>query len=267
MVDHLTQLLGNVKPYNRQVRHLSPPSTSSGSHSHFSQLVISTGRKDWAHDISEEEGSLVVYLDKARDALPNTYSPKSTDGPTIQGIFPSASSSRIAILNGSHRSISDDDADQTVLVFPDYTFVTNVKTSLDGAKEFWKHSVDPSLEHGGAFGPAESLQTKILPYACVILLCKSPRYPVLHLGLGLKSSPSGSHKKRDNRCAIAAPKLEAGMHLSSPGFTLMQRVIQRLRIRSMATNGVLMSISMKACSMIKRRWRTSRVHPRNETLK
>jgi hypothetical protein len=136
------------------------------------QLVISTGRKDWAHDISEEDGSLAQLLDKARDALPKTtHQPTSAGKPTVDGVFPASSTNRISLLNGSYRTISHDDTEQTVLVFPDYTFVVNVKTSLDGAKDFWQHSVDPSLGQGGAPSPAAGLQTKVLPYSCVILLC------------------------------------------------------------------------------------------------
>jgi hypothetical protein len=135
------------------------------------QLVISTGKKDWAHDISEEAGTLAVYLDKARDDLPKTHKPIANDKPSVDGVFPSESNSRVSVLNGSHRSISHDDDQQTVLVFPDYTFVYNIKQSLDGAKEFWQHSVDPALDQGGALSPVGSLQTKVLPYSCVILLC------------------------------------------------------------------------------------------------
>jgi hypothetical protein len=136
------------------------------------QLVISTGKKDWVHEVSEESGSLALFLDET-DKSAKKSKPEQATGLTVNGVFAARTSDRIALLNGSHRSVADDDTDQTVLIFPDYTFVTNIKLSEEGAQHFWKHSVDPSLGHGGEVGPSGNLQTKILPYSCVILLCTS----------------------------------------------------------------------------------------------
>jgi len=120
---------------------------------------------------------------------------------SISGIFASSDTSRVSILNGSHKTLSDDDDHDTVLVFPDFKVVTEVPRSLDGAQELWKSSVHPNLGRAGATLPNSSIKTWILPYSCVILLC--------------------SHKKRDNRCSIAAPKLESAFILSleSRGWT------------------------------------------------
>jgi len=108
--------------------------------------------------------------------------------PPIPGVFTSADSTRLSILNGSHKTIAADDEQHTVLVFPDYTMVFDVPATLDGAKEMWRTALDATLPRMGGTPAASSFQTWILPYSCVIMLC--------------------SHKRRDNRCAIAAPKLE-----------------------------------------------------------
>ncbi|KAG5718007.1 Actin patches distal protein 1, partial [Termitomyces sp. T112] len=91
-------------------------------------------------------------------------------------------------LNGSHNTIADDIDQETVLVFPDFTCVTNIPRTREGARGLWEWAVDPAVERGNAIVEKSPFKTWILPYSCVILLC--------------------SHKKRDNRCALTAPKLE-----------------------------------------------------------
>jgi len=73
-------------------------------------------------------------------------------------------------------------------VLPDFTMVVGVPATLEGARELWRTALDSRLPRMGLTGETSSFQTWILPYSCVIMLC--------------------SHKRRDNRCAIAAPKLE-----------------------------------------------------------
>ncbi|KAI0320693.1 Sucrase/ferredoxin-like-domain-containing protein [Amylostereum chailletii] len=64
----------------------------------------------------------------------------------------------------------------------------DVPRSLEGAQDLWGNSVNPSVPRMGA-GPGESaLKSWIIPYSCVILIC--------------------SHRRRDVRCAVVAPKLE-----------------------------------------------------------
>jgi len=50
----------------------------------------------------------------------------------------------VAILNGSHDTLSNDHDHETVLVFPDYKVVAEVPRSLDGARELWRNSVNPA---------------------------------------------------------------------------------------------------------------------------
>jgi len=83
---------------------------------------------------------------------------------------------------------ADADEHETVIVLPDYSVVVGVPATLDGAKELWRTALDSRLPRMGVTEERSSFQTWILPYSCVIMLC--------------------SHKRRDNRCAIAAPKLE-----------------------------------------------------------
>ncbi|KAF7968882.1 hypothetical protein HWV62_28908 [Athelia sp. TMB] len=172
-VDMETYMLG-LKPYRRQV-------------------VISTGKADWPREVTEASGTLAAYLSEAASAAPAPskeatalarHTAAQPKAKAVNGIFSAADSTRTAILNGSHHTLSHDPDHDTILVFPDYRVVTEVPQSLAGAKSFWKTAIDPAVE----WDFDNTLKTWVLPYSCVILLC--------------------SHKKRDNRCHIAAPKLE-----------------------------------------------------------
>ncbi|TFK55892.1 hypothetical protein OE88DRAFT_1622269 [Heliocybe sulcata] len=165
-VDRETQMLGSVKPFRRQI-------------------VISTGKTDWEREVTDAQGTLAAYVEQVKAASPSAKRRRS-GASGVPGVFDAAEGSNIMVLNGSHKTVSDDGALETVLIFPDYKVATDVPRSLDGAKALWNAALDPSLSRVGA--PLEQGKTWILPYNCVILLC--------------------SHKRRDNRCAISAPKLE-----------------------------------------------------------
>ncbi|KAH9918230.1 Sucrase/ferredoxin-like-domain-containing protein [Epithele typhae] len=147
-VDAEMEMLGSVKPYGRQV-------------------VISSGKTDWARDVTAVGDTLAAHL---------TMRP------------PPPKHQKITILNGSHRPVSHEDRKETVLVFPDYIVLAEVTNSREGAAVLWEHTVSPAVPLHVPPEPSPNAKSWILPYACVILLC--------------------SHKRRDNRCAIAAPKLE-----------------------------------------------------------
>ncbi|KAI1795131.1 Sucraseferredoxin-like protein [Ganoderma leucocontextum] len=194
-VDHETQMLGSIKPYGRQV-------------------VISTGKTDWVHDVTGAKGTLAACLSsvtssrspkdkemvekRKEEDKPRTAEDKPPNGVSVAGVFNADpyKLKKISILNGSHRTVSDDHTKETVLIFPDWKVLTEVDPTQAGAEALYKHSVSPSIPLSSA-PPSEnagSLKSWILPYACVILLC--------------------SHKRRDNRCAIAAPKLEHSLTLA-----------------------------------------------------
>ncbi|KAG6820450.1 hypothetical protein H0H93_000446 [Arthromyces matolae] len=181
-IDTVSPLLGSIKPYRRQV-------------------VISTGKTDWDREVTETKGSLAAFLAGAKNHTnlpiaeptpPATPAPKAVRAPA--GVFRSSESTKISILNGSHNTMADDIDQETILVFPDYTVVTNVPRTRDGARRLWECAVDPATERGSLVLEKSPFKTWILPYSCVILLC--------------------SHKKRDNRCALTAPKLEQGNIIS-----------------------------------------------------
>ncbi|KAI0832314.1 Sucrase/ferredoxin-like-domain-containing protein [Trametes gibbosa] len=189
-VDLETQMLGSVKPYARQI-------------------VISTGKSDWVREVTDAKGTLAAYVDEisssGRPPKDKDPSKKSKDGggaPAVHsahvpGIFDSsnlAKNKRVTILNGSHRTVSTDHDRDTVLVFPDYRVVTEVARTHDGADQLWTHAVSPSLALYEVPPGSTAVKSWIIPYSCVILLC--------------------SHKRRDNRCAIAAPKLEHALTLA-----------------------------------------------------
>ncbi|KAL5527424.1 hypothetical protein ACEPAG_6215 [Sanghuangporus baumii] len=198
-VDMETEMRGSVKPYRRQV-------------------VISTGKADWAREVTEEHDSLAKYLSSAEDrhsgglrkkaAPPSPSSEKKTEKhhdekpadttsstststskqPT--GVYNYKPSGRLSIVNGSHHTISDDpDTQATVLVLPDYVAVTNVPISSAGASALWEHALDPTVPRAGTWitPGSEGMKTWTLPYNCLIMLC--------------------SHKRRDARCHIAAERL------------------------------------------------------------
>lgn len=173
--------------------------------------------------MTDAAGTLAAFLSETQpkdlpsDTMPGTLTAEengSQKKPSIRGIFEASGATRVSLLNGSHVTVSDDHSLQTILAFPDYKMVSEVPESVDGAKEFWRDAFNLSVD------PQEAkFKSWVLPYSCVILLCK----------FGIKCSAdnpfpdhrilSGSHKKRDNRCSIAAIKLEEGLSSSQPEFT------------------------------------------------
>lgn len=181
--------------------------------------MISTGKSDWERDITDDKASLAAAMLQVTTGA-SSHSQKPSLSPTnmksvrpTAGLFRTADSTRTSVLNGSHRTICHENEFETVLVFPDYKVVTEVRRSVQGAQDLWDSAVDPKLGGAGASGAfleKSPLKTWVLPYACVILLCECG-FKYLQELTKLTSYPSpGSHKKRDNRCGIAAPKLEHG---------------------------------------------------------
>jgi hypothetical protein len=78
----------------------------------------------------------------------------------------------VSILNGSHDTLSKDYDYETVLVFPDYKVVTEVPRSLDGARELWRNSVNPSVSRPGSTSEVNMIKSWVIPYTCVILICE-----------------------------------------------------------------------------------------------
>ncbi|KAJ7276170.1 Sucrase/ferredoxin-like-domain-containing protein [Mycena haematopus] len=172
-VDMESTMLGTVKPFRRQA-----------------------SRSDWDREITETQGSLAALITQTQPPkVPDAPLAISIDlgddektVPPVPGVFSSTDSTRLSILNGSHKTVCTDDELHTVLVLPDYSVVVGVPATLDGAKELWRTALDARLPRMGVTEETSSFRTWIAPYSCVIMLC--------------------SHKRRDNRCAIAAPKLE-----------------------------------------------------------
>ncbi|KAH9899982.1 Sucraseferredoxin-like protein [Cubamyces lactineus] len=197
-VDMETEMLGSVKPYARQI-------------------VISTGKSDWVREVTDAKGTLAAYVDElsssgrppkdkdskkpkdkgAAGTAPTANGGGGSGAAHVPGVFDSANlakNKKVTILNGSHRTVCHDDEKETVLVFPDYKIVTEVDRSHEGAEQLWNHAVSPSVELHAVPEGATTVRSWVIPYSCVILLC--------------------SHKRRDNRCAIAAPKLQHALTLA-----------------------------------------------------
>ncbi|GJJ07315.1 hypothetical protein Clacol_001516 [Clathrus columnatus] len=176
-IDLTSEMLGSVKPYQRQV-------------------IISTGKSDWEREIADEEGSLAMHLSSASKHYRRppgshgaTSRTKKQDVRNPPGLFTSSEQSRLSILNGSHTSLSCNDVEESVLVLPDYKVVKEVPRSQEGSEMLWRNVLEPTLNRAGKRDGV--LKSYPLQYACVILLC--------------------SHKRRDNRCHIAAPKLQIAL--------------------------------------------------------
>ncbi|KAJ7086660.1 Sucrase/ferredoxin-like-domain-containing protein [Mycena epipterygia] len=186
-IDMESTILGSVKPFRRQI-------------------LISTGKSDWDREVTDTPGSLAALVSQTQPPkVPDAPPPISIEldeksVPSVPGVFSSTDSTRLSILNGSHKTVSADEH-ETVLILPDFTMVVGVPATLAGAKELWRTALDSELPRMGVTEETSSFQTWILPYSCVIMLC--------------------SHKRRDNRCAIAAPKLEHAFieSLHSRGWT------------------------------------------------
>lgn len=170
-------MLGEVKPYRRQ-------------------LVISTGKMDWTHDINDVEGSLAALLAKVPTQIPLPASPaknvpppvrrrggsrSSNAAPKIPGVFTASDSTRTAILNGSHRSLSEDPSQDTVLVFPDYKVISDVPRSLDAAYDLLEEIESPTIR-SSVFDiqNRHGFRSWVLPYSAVIMLCMSFRCKFVH---------------------------------------------------------------------------------------
>lgn len=120
--------------------------------------------------MTEDSGSLAEHLSNAHTKLVSEAPrpSKSEGGPP--GVFKSSDSTRLSVLNGSHQEVGCAPKTHTVLVLPDYKLVKDVPATPDGASEFWKAVIDPSV---GVEGKNEAgLKSWILPYSALILLCE-----------------------------------------------------------------------------------------------
>ena len=145
-----------------------------------SQVVISTGKSDWDRVVTSEKGSLASHISNIEKAAPLTIASASTLSgtptspsplPAVAGIFKDSENHAVGILNGSHETLSCDEH-ETVLVFPDYKVLTEVPRSLDGARELWRNSVNPSVSRLGSSSESSSIRSWVIPYTCVILICE-----------------------------------------------------------------------------------------------
>lgn len=113
--------------------------------------------------------------DKAKKNKPSDDNPANGAPPSahVAGVFDAdpARYKKVTILNGSHRTVSDDHAKETVLLFPDYKVVTEVEASHPGAEELWNHALSPAVGLYAVHRDTTETKSWILPYSCVILLC------------------------------------------------------------------------------------------------
>ena len=164
-------------------------------------MVISTGKSDWERSVTNEKGSLASYISTIEKGAPLTLTitgdvGTSTPGtgpstpitstphllPTaVAGIFKDSENQAVSVLNGSHDTLSKQNDNETVLVFPDYKVLTEVPRSLDGARELWRNSVCPSVSRLGSSSETGTVKSWVIPYTCVILICERLFYYYYHL--------------------------------------------------------------------------------------
>lgn len=182
-VDFESDLLGSVADYGRQ-------------------LVISTGRSDWAHDVTEDGESLAGLIKSSWEAvntLPESKEVELKEG-GIKGVYTSAlevepldlgrlslengnsikdsktKAERISILNGSFLSGSDE-CHSSMMIFPDFTIVHEIPSTKETAKrivgEYLTERRGGSMERSEESGNAVmEVRSWALPYHCVVLICK-----------------------------------------------------------------------------------------------
>ena len=97
----------------------------------------------------------------------------------VAGIFKDSETHAVSILNGSHDTLSKDHDNETVLIFPDYKVVAEVPRSLEGARDLWRNSVNPSVPRPGLSSGSCAVNSWIIPYACVILICERLFFKIL----------------------------------------------------------------------------------------
>lgn len=164
--------------------------------------MISTGKSDWEREVSDVKGTLAAYLEAISSSSSDGPTP-TTNGTSTPGVFAQSASNKVSVQNGSHHTISDDSDQDTVLVFPDYKLVFDIDKSREGAEELWKNAVSPSVE-----AIVDAPDALSIPYSCVILLCECIFKDAGYQNILGSDAHAGSHKRRDNRCHIAAASLE-----------------------------------------------------------
>ena len=227
-------------------------------------MIISTGVSNWAHEVTEAEGSLAFLLSEAHrslskkppigadvsqvsenqlsaavaairltpeDGVPTPSTPsmgKNSGGrekkegkkDTFPAIFDISESTRLIINNGSFKSASDDQDRLTAIVLPDFKYVNEIRETNEDAERLWCTTLDPSIKRAGrkilADGatPRDEFRTRPLPYDSVVLICECVCGFVSLARAYVIVMCIGSHKRRDNRCGIAAPILEEGAEMS-----------------------------------------------------
>lgn len=187
-VDMDSTLLGSTNPLHRQVLFITEYCVCPRLLTFYgSQVVISTGQSDWAREVTEAPGTIAAILLNTREVLgPASLPapvPKGVPAPLpesskMHGVFSPSDSNKLSILNGSHVTVADKRGDETVLLFPDYSMIVGVRATEDSVDAFYKTVLDPALAADVPLTIPHpladaGLHAQVLPYACVIMLCKS----------------------------------------------------------------------------------------------
>ncbi|KAL8279133.1 hypothetical protein RQP46_008389 [Phenoliferia psychrophenolica] len=164
------------------------------------QILISTGKSDWAREVTEEEESLaglvkIAYagggdggkgpaklLGKLLKKIPGAgEKEKEKDEGPLKGVYPSsaveptpseplATPPKLSILNASFLPSSHQDDVASVIVLPDFTIVQEVPETAEGAKQLVDGYLQPTIGRTGSLLP-KNTRSWPLPYQAIVLLC------------------------------------------------------------------------------------------------
>ncbi|KAG0664055.1 hypothetical protein C6P46_001916 [Rhodotorula mucilaginosa] len=175
-VDLESQMLGELKPYGRQI-------------------IVSTGKSDWIREVTDDETSIPGLVKAEYDKLQEASDGRSgmlaklgskvfggagsgvdakSEAPEdLPGVYPSSAatppkrsgSSRLSILNGSFISSSHHGHRESVISLPDFKVINEVEASPASIEELVKRYLDPSIGRAGSTLSGE-LRSWPLPYHC-----------------------------------------------------------------------------------------------------
>lgn len=86
-------------------------------------------------------------IERRKEGDKNKAENRPANGTSVSGVFNADPYrlKRISILNGSHRTVSNDHTKDTALVFPDWKVLTEIDPTPAGAAALYDHSVSPYL--------------------------------------------------------------------------------------------------------------------------
>lgn len=192
-------------------------------------VLVSTGKRDWPHDIASVQGTLAeLYSKWAEEEPKNVAASTAMDGdgsdgevgPTLPAgcwrTSPGAPDrpSRLLIGNSSQVSTSHHSHGQSVMLLPDYEVLCDVQDATDSASSSTSSATTAARNAYDAYvspsasSPSSSSSSDAAASSTSASLRAARKDGVRRYVLPYKAIVVlCSHKKRDARCGISAPLL------------------------------------------------------------